>query len=256
MATQAQINSFISMIAPIAQKAYKQFGKPLPSVCIAMGAVESAYGTAGSCKYNSYMGQKVGTGKTATKYWRGKSFNAKTHEVVDQATGQLVTIKDNFRSYDNAEQCIMNYYELLNTSLYKKVLATSGYKEQMQQIKACGYMTSITEVNSCISIISKYNLTQYDNTSAQVSAASNPKITVNQNPFSEPTTNVKLGSRGEGVKWAQWFLWRFGLINKSGIDGIFGINTYAAVVEAQRRLGLVSDGIIGPITRETWKNTI
>ena len=255
MATQAQINSFIKMMAPIAQKAYKQFGKPLPSIAIAMGAVESAYGTAGSCKYNSYMGQKVGTGKTATKYWSGKSFNARTQEVVNQATGRLVTIKDNFRAYDNAEQCVFNYYELLNTSLYKKVLATSGYKEQMHQIKACGYMTSVTEVNSCIKIIEKYNLTQYDNASPQISVASIPldKITVDYNPFPEPEETIKLKSRGNGVKWTQWYLWRFGLINKSSIDGIFGINTYTAVVEAQKRLGMAADGIVGKRTKETFK---
>lgn len=255
MATQTQINSFIAMIAPIAQMAYKQFGKPLPSVCIAMAAVECAYGTAGSCKHSSYLGQKVGTGKTATKYWSGKSFNARTQEVVNQATGQLVTIKDNFRAYDNAEQCVFNYYELLNTSLYKKVLDTSGYKEQMQQIKACGYMTSVTEVNSCISIISKYNLTQYDNASPQISAASitPDEITVDFNPFTEPMTNIKLGSTGDGVRWVQWCLWRFGLIEKSGIDGIFGVNTQAAVKEAQKRLGLSIDGIVGNVTKDTWK---
>ena len=258
MATQAQINSFIKMMAPIAQKAYKQFGKPLPSIAIAMGAVESAYGTAGSCKYNSYMGQKVGTGKTATKYWSGKSFNARTQEVVNQATGRLVTIKDNFRAYDNAEQCVFNYYELLNTSLYKKALATSGYKEQMHQIKACGYMTSVTEVNSCIKIIEKYNLTQYDNALPQISAASitPDKITVDFNPFTESTTNIKLGSKGEGVKWVQWYLWRFGLIGKESIDGIFGVNTNAAVKKAQKRLGLNPDGIVGKTTRETFKKTM
>ena len=166
MATTAQKKVFIALIAPLAQKAYKQFGKPLPSICIAMAAVESAWGTAGSCKYNSYMGQKVGTGKTATKYWSGDYFNSKTQEVVNQTTGQLVTIKDNFRAYNNIEQCIFNYYELLNTSLYSRVLARSSYTEQMQQIKTCGYMTSISEVNTCLSIIRQNNLTQYDDAAA------------------------------------------------------------------------------------------
>lgn len=82
------------------------------------------------------------------------------------------------------------------------------------------------------------------------------EITIDFNPFPEPTQIVKLKSKGEDVKWVQWFLWRFGLINKSGIDGVFGINTYAAVVEAQKKLGLAADGIVGKITRATWKNTI
>lgn len=162
MATAAQKKEFINRVAPLAQKAYRQFGKPLPSICIAMAAVECNWGLAGSCKYNSYLGQKVGTGKTATKYWSGKYFNSKTQEVINQSTGQLVTIKDNFRAYDSVEQCIFNYYELLNTSLYKRVLAGSGYREQMQQIKVCGYMTSITEVNTCINIIGQNNLVRFD----------------------------------------------------------------------------------------------
>lgn len=32
----------------------------------------------------------------------------------------------------------------------------------MKQIKVCGYMTSVTEVNACLNIISQNDLTQYD----------------------------------------------------------------------------------------------
>ena len=78
-------------------------------------------------------------------------------------------------------------------------------------------------------------------------------ITTEHNPFAEPTTIVKTGSRGESVKWVQWYLWRFGLISKAGIDGIFGNNTDAAVREAQKRLKLIQDGKVGPETRRSWK---
>ena len=79
------------------------------------------------------------------------------------------------------------------------------------------------------------------------------EITIDFNPFPEPTQIVKLKSKGDDVKWVQWFLWRFGIINKSGIDGIFGINTYSAVVEAQNKLGLAADGIVGKRTKNTFK---
>lgn len=176
MATQAQINKFISEIAPCAQKAYKVLGKVKPSVCIGMACVESAYGTAGSARYNSYLGYKVGSGRTATKYWCGKFFNSKTKE--EYSIGVHTVITDAFRAYDSMEQCVFNYYELLNTSLYKRVLADSDYRTQMQQIKACGYMTSSTEVNSVIKIIEKYNLTQYDNGSVIAPAEKSKKIDV------------------------------------------------------------------------------
>ena len=67
--------------------------------------------------------------------------------------------------HDSMQQCVLNYYELLNTSLYARVKAGVDYVTQMNQIKLCGYMTSSTEVNSVIKIIRKYNLTQFDDLS-------------------------------------------------------------------------------------------
>lgn len=159
MATAAQINKFILQIAPCAQKAYKIVGKVKPSVCIGMACVESGYGTAGSCKHHSYLGHKVGSGKTATKYWTGKFFTSKTKE--EYTVGIHTVITSAFRAYDSMEQCVFNFYELLNTSLYHRV-TNCDYKTQMKQIKQCGYMTSSTEVNSVISIIEKYDLTRFD----------------------------------------------------------------------------------------------
>lgn len=156
-----QALEFIDMLAPIAQKAFNNIGKILPSICIAMAIVESNCGQSNIMKKNNaLLGQKVGTGKTAKKYWSGKFFVSRTKE--EYTVGTHTIIKSAFRAYDSVEQCVFNYYELLNTSLYKKVVSNVDYKTQMQQIKDCGYMTSSTEVNSVISIIEKYNLTIYD----------------------------------------------------------------------------------------------
>ena len=156
-----QALEFINMLAPIAQKAFNNIGKILPSICIAMAIVESNCGQSSIMKKNNaLLGQKVGTGKTAKKYWSGKFFVSKTKE--EYTVGTHTIIKSAFRAYDSVEQCVFNYYELLNTSLYKKVVSNVDYKTQIQQIKDCGYMTSSTEVNSVISIIEKYNLTIYD----------------------------------------------------------------------------------------------
>lgn len=160
MATEQQIKKFIAEIAPCAQNGFKMIGKVLPSVCIGMACVECGYGTAGSVCHHSYLGQKVGTGKTATKYWDGKFFTSATKE--EYTVGQHTTIKAAFRAYDSMQQCVLNYYELLNTRLYARVQAGVDYVKQMQQIKLCDYMTSSTEVASVIRIIQKYNLTQYD----------------------------------------------------------------------------------------------
>lgn len=203
MASTTQIKKFIAEIAPCAQKAYKTLGKVKPSVCIGMACVESGYGTAGSCKHHSYLGQKVGTGKTATKYWSGNFFTSKTSEEYTVGTHTIITAA--FRAYDSMQQCVLNYYELLNTSLYARVLASSDYATQMQQIKTCGYMTSSTEVNSVLQIIKTYDLTQYDDVSGTSTSASTttsttvPSYTVGNNY----TTTVSLRVRkGPGNNWA------------------------------------------------------
>jgi flagellum-specific peptidoglycan hydrolase FlgJ len=239
MATATQIAQFIATIAPLAQKAYKSLGKVKPSVCIGMACVECGYGTAGSCKHHSYLGQKVGTGKTATKYWGGKFFTSKTSE--EYTVGKHTVIKAAFRSYASMEQCVFNYYELLNTKLYARVKAEADYATQMQQIKACGYMTSSKEVGSVLKIIELYDLTKYD-----------LDTVVEGNPYTESTANIKHNMSGNGVKWVQHELNRRGYGLK--VDGIAGDKTIAAVKDFQLKFGLKVDGIVGQATRKALKN--
>ena len=163
--TEADRIAFIKEIAPCAQHAYKVIGKVLPSICIGMACVESGYGSSKIMRqHNAFMGQKCGSGKTATKYWDKTFFTTKTKE--EYQVGVHTVITDAFRSYKDTQQCIMNYYELLNTKLYSRVQSGVDYETQMRQIKQCGYMTSSTEVNSVINLIKKYNLAQYDDCGA------------------------------------------------------------------------------------------
>jgi GH25 family lysozyme M1 (1,4-beta-N-acetylmuramidase) len=83
------------------------------------------------------------------------------------------------------------------------------------------------------------------------------------NPYREPITLVKKGDKGVIVKWVQWYLWRFGLLTNSkgvlseaNIDGDFGEKTEVAVKEAQKRLGISVDGIVGEKTRNAFKSTL
>jgi len=240
MVSQEQIKKFINEIAPCAQVGYRRLGKVLPSICIAMACVESAYGTAGSCFHNSYLGQKVGSGKTATTYWNGKFFTSKTKE--EYTIGTHTTITAAFRSYEDMQQCVLNYYELLNTRLYSGVKAGVPYQVQMQQIKNCGYMTSSTEVASVLRLIEKYNLTKYDTGIETVDPAP-----ATGNPYKEPTKNVRLNSKGNDVRWLQ-----YALNSKGGykliVDGVAGNLTIGAVMDWQKKNGLTVDGIAGPKT--------
>lgn len=67
-----------------------------------------------------------------------------------------------------------------------------------------------------------------------------------------PGTPLRLGSTGSGVRLMQGFLselrTQYPGLPSIAVDGIFGPQTQAAVVEFQRLFGLTPDGIIGPIT--------
>lgn len=73
------------------------------------------------------------------------------------------------------------------------------------------------------------------------------------NPYPEPIVNVRYGSRGNAVKWVQWYLNRLGY-NCGNIDGIFGSGTKIAVIKFQRAKGLSADGIVGAQTRNALKS--
>lgn len=234
MATKAQICNFIKLIAPDVQKAYKTLGKVKPSVCIGMACVESGAGTSQiMSKHNAFWGQKVGTGRTATKYWSGKFFTARTKE--EYTVGQHTVIRDAFRSYDSILQGACNYYELLNTSLYKRVKSSQTPAEQMAAIKACGYMTSSTEVNSVLSYINNFGLTKYD--------FADDFVETGKNPYTLTSRLLKSGMRSESVKWLQFELNRLGYV--LAVDGCYGPKTKAAVVAYQSARGLLPDGVAG-----------
>ncbi len=82
----------------------------------------------------------------------------------------------------------------------------------------------------------------------------NSDVTREKCPYTEPTSSVKNGSTGEGVKWVQWHLLKLGYLTKtSDIDGSFGPTTLAAVKKYQTDKKLDVDGIVGSGTRTQLK---
>lgn len=55
------------------------------------------------------------------------------------------------------------------------------------------------------------------------------------------------GWRGQSVRLAQWKLSEWGYL-KGRVDGVYGAETYRAILAFQRRNGLTPDGKVGPAT--------
>lgn len=164
MATQAQVKKFINMVAPIAQEKAKGREKwSLPSVCIAQCCCESAYGTSlKMMKANAILGIKVGKSKVHFgKAWKDKAYSTRTKECYDGKT--YVNITDMFRAYDNINDAIEDYYDMLaSCSRYKGCINQTDPKICITAIKNGGYATSPTYINTIMGIIKKYNLATYD----------------------------------------------------------------------------------------------
>lgn len=164
MATQTQVKAFITKVAPIAQaKAAGREKWSLPSVCIAQACCESAYGTSPKMiNANAILGIKVGKSKVHFgKAWHDKAYSTKTKECYDGKT--YVAITDMFRAYDSIDDAIEDYYDMLAAcSRYKGCLNQTDPLKCITAIKNGGYATSPTYVSTIMSIVTKYNLTQFD----------------------------------------------------------------------------------------------
>lgn len=225
MPSSAQQKEFINNISYIIQEEAKKRGYKVCSPIIAQACLESNYGVSQlSSRWHNYFGLKCGSA------WKGQSVNLATKEEYNS---QLVNIRDNFRVFSNMEEGVKGYFDFISTKRYSNLLGATSPKEYLEMIKKDGYATAGNYVSSCMGVISRHDLTRFDTQSA-------PQC----NPYKLTDTLLKLGSRGDSVKWLQWEL------NNRGyaltIDGIFGSKTTEAVKKFQTDKFV--DGIAGSQT--------
>ena len=196
MASAAQVANFIAQIAPLSQKYAKGNGYKIASTVIAQACCESAFGTCALSPYHNYFGMKCGSS------WKGKSVNMATKE--EYTPGQLTNIRDNFRAYDSMEEGVAGYYGFISWSRYANLKTATTYRQYAEFLKADGYATSSTYVNTLCTIVERYNLTVWDNfdaTPAPVTpapAAAGPTFKVGK----LYTLGVELNVReGPGTNW-------------------------------------------------------
>ena len=155
MAITEKQQRFIEDIAKHVQKYAKAYGILVHSPIIAQAILESGWGESKlASKYHNYFGMKCGT------TWKGKSVNMETKE--EYTPGTLTTIKDNFRVYDSMEEGVKGYFEFIQKPRYKNLKGVTDPKKYLQLIKADGYATDSSYVESTYRLVTQYELTEYD----------------------------------------------------------------------------------------------
>lgn len=241
MATKAEQESFINEIAPLIQREGKARGYTIVSTAIAQACIESGWGLSGLAKKNNFFGMKCGSG------WKGPFVTMNTKEEYTQ--GQLTTIRDSFRVYNNMSDGVKGYYDFISSSRYANLKTATTPRQYAERLKADGYATSSTYVNTLVNTVNVHNLSRFD-----IPGEIPDTAPMTGNPYREPIINVKFNSRGNNVRWLQFELNRFGY--RLIVDGIAGEKTISALKDFQSSHELVADGICGPLTREKLRSSL
>lgn len=171
-------SKFVETIAPLIVAEGKRRGYSVYSTAIAQAVIESNYGQSKlSADYNNFFGLKCGS------KWKGKSVNMKTKE--EYKVGTLTTIKDNFRVYDSIEEGVAGYYDFISTKRYANLKEALTPLQYAQFLKADGYATSSSYVNTLYNCVCKLGLARYD---AGVAALIKPSV----QPVDEKARDLKV----------------------------------------------------------------
>lgn len=167
--------NFINEIAPLIQKVAKERGYAICSTVIAQACIESAYGTSSlGYKYHNYFGMKCGSS------YKGKSVNMRTKE--EYTVGTLTTIRDNFRAYDSMLEGVNGYYDFIQYKRYANLKTADSAQVYAERLKADGYATSSTYVNTLMNTVRKWDLEKYD--------SGNPVQIINDTPKKKSNEEV------------------------------------------------------------------
>ena len=201
MATQQQIQTFISTISPIMVKYARARGYKCVSAAIAQACLESAFGTCYLSKHHNYFGLKAGSS------WKGAVVNVRTME--EYQPGTLTSIVDCFRAYPNMDEGVKGYYDFLSYSRYKTVKDQATPETYLKEIKAAGYATSSTYVQNNMRVVNTYGLKAWDEV-LRGTASEIPAIAANNTTLTPPEytvgkiyqLSVELNVRSDAGTWA------------------------------------------------------
>ena len=154
---------FIQKIAGYVKKYAAAYEIKVCSPIIAQAILESGWGESRLAKdYHNYFGLKGGT------KWQGKSVNLATWEEYEAGTATVIS--DYFRVFDNMEEGVKGYFELLQLPRYQNLKGITEPGRYLETIWADGYATSSVYVQKNMELIEQYQLMKYDENASGRSA--------------------------------------------------------------------------------------
>lgn len=160
--------SFIKEIASWVQKYAPSYGIKVMSPIIAQAVIESGYGTSElAINAHNYFGLKYREGrcKTCTGVYNkvGSEQNA---------DGSYASSAMQWCKFKDMENGVIGYFDFINISNYSNLKGVTDPRQYLENIKADGYATSLKYVDNLMSVIEKWDLTQYDKEETDMSNSS------------------------------------------------------------------------------------
>ena len=186
----ADVIKFIQQIAPIIVEEGTKRGYHIFSTVIAQAVIESNHGISKLSQppnYN-YFGLKCGTAWLLA----GKpSVNMKTNEEF--TIGKLTQVNAYFRRYSSMADGVKGYYDFISTKRYANLKTAVTYRQYAEFLKADGYATSSSYVNTLCKVVEDYGLIAYD------TGGSIPQWEVGRTYITTQDLNVRKEPNGAAV---------------------------------------------------------
>ena len=149
---------FIKKIAPLVQKIAPEFDIRCCSAVIAQACLESAYGTSNKAQHHNYFGLKYRPGRLTCS--SGTFVDGSSEQRED---GSHYDITDSWYEFDSMENGVRGYFQFTDIANYANLKGVADPETYLTNIKKDGYATSLDYVKNVMAVVTKYNLTQYDN---------------------------------------------------------------------------------------------
>lgn len=187
-----QVIDFVNRIGPIIVQEGQKRGYHVYSTIIAQAVIESRYGQSTlASRYHNYFGLKCGTAWVLT----GKpSVVLKTKE--EYTPGTLTTIKDAFRAYPDMISGVQGYFDFVSTKRYANLKTAVTYQQYAEFLKADGYATSSSYVNTLCNCVKHYGLAAFD-----VGLYPSSQWTIGQTYTTQQDLNVREDPNGCKVRY-------------------------------------------------------
>lgn len=151
-------DDFINQIAPHVQAWRNYLGYGIASAIIAQACLESAFGRSNKARnYNNFFGLKYKENRVDCN---DGYFTDTSSEQMPGGTYIKITTK--WFAFLDMHEGVHGYFEFVDIPRYAGIKKATDPETYLSILKDGGYATSINYVANCMALVTKYNLTQYD----------------------------------------------------------------------------------------------